>query len=184
MKRLLAMLLLLAACSGEQPAPQAEVPAKPKTPPPPTVAQAREILANAPELGEFEFTHAGFSLPMDKALRNEPANDAVKRLSKAQWIALDGDGRVILTPKSRDDKRFLVRPNGVLDIVPLAKKELGDVTAVRPNPDGTAAADFAWTWIPNEVGQSLKERYEGTQNATATLMWDGTNWIVLRIERP
>ena len=42
---------------------------------------------------------------------------------------MDTNGDISLTDKSRSDKRFLMRPNGLLDIVPLAKKEMGDVTA-------------------------------------------------------
>ena len=96
---------------------------------------------------------------------------------------MDGSGKVVLTGKSKSDKRFLVRPNGILDIVPLAKKELGEVTAVRMNDDGTAAADFTWTWVPNEVGRTFADRYAGTQQATATLIHDGTSWSILGIKR-
>lgn len=144
---------------------------------------AREIIANAPVLGEFEFTHAGYSLPMEKSMRHAAANDVATKLAKAKWIALDGSGKISLTSKASSDKRFLVRANGILDIVPLAKKEMSEVTAVRANPDGTAEADFTWTWVPNEIGALLADRYAGTQKSTATLMWDGTNWTVLSIRR-
>ena len=182
MKRLLGIALLLAACSAETPAPPPE-PEKPKTPPPPSVAEARELIANAGAFGEFEFTNAGYSLPMEKSMRHEAANDVAAKLAKAKWIALDGSGKVSLTPKASSDKRFLARANGILDIVPLAKKEMGDVTAVRANPDGTASGDFTWTWVPNEIGALLADRYAGTQKSTATLMWDGTSWTVLSVRR-
>lgn len=180
MKRLLAMAVLLAACGAEPPAPPAP---KPTIPPPPTAAQARELIANAGVFGEFEFTNAGYSLPMEKALRHAAANDAAAKLAKAKWIAIDGGGKLTLTPRATSDKRFLARANGILDIVPLAKKEMGEVTAVRANPDATAAADFTWTWVPNEIGALFAERYAGTQKSTATLMWDGTAWTVLSITR-
>ena len=79
--------------------------------------------------------------------------------------------------KAKEDKRFLVRPNGTLDVVPLAKKELVSIDAVRGE-----RVDFTWKWIPNEVGALLKDRFAGDQKATATLLWDGTTWTVLRIE--
>lgn len=182
MRRALFALLFL-ACSAEQPATTTTVAEKPKAAPPPTAQQARELIANAPDFGEFEFTDAAYSLPMERSIRNEPAEAAAKALAKAGWIAVDGSGKVVLTGKSKSDKRFLVRPNGILDIVPLAKKELGEVTAVRMNDDGTAAADFTWTWVPNEVGRTFAERYAGTQQATATLIHDGTSWSILGIKR-
>ena len=182
MKRFLALALLVAACSAETPAPP-PAPEKPKTPPPPSAADARERIADAGAFGEFEFTNAGYSLPMEKSMRHAAANEVAAKLAKAKWIALDRSGKVSLTSKSSSDKRFLVRANGILDIVPLAKKEMGEVTAVRANPDGTASADFTWTWIPNEIGALLADRYAGTQKSTATLMWDGTDWTVLSVRR-
>lgn len=168
------LALLLVACAGEPPAVE-----KPKAPPPrpPTAAEARELIAGSGALGEFEFTEAAVSLPMQRA------DAAAEKLAKAGWITIGGDGAIELTGKAKADKRFLPRPNGILDIVPLAKKEMGDVSAVRGNADGTADADFTWTWKPNEVGQVFAERYAGTQNATATLLHDGTSWSVLSIRR-
>lgn len=181
MKRLAGLLLvLLAACSHEAPAPAA--PEKPAAPPPPTAAQAREVIANAPELGEFEFTHAAYSLPIEKSMRHAAASDVAAKLAKAKWITLDGKGRVALTAKAKSDKRFLERANGIVDIVPLAKKEMGDVTAVRANADGTVTADFTWTWVPNEIGALLAEQYAGTQQSNATLMWNGTTWSLVSIQ--
>ena len=88
--------------------------------------------------------------------------------------------------KGEGDKRFLVRPNGYLDIVPLAKKELLDVTAVRKTPEG-AEADIAWRWIPNEVGASftsgrVKERFDATHHATVKTRDFGSGWAVMLIE--
>ncbi|HET8798182.1 MAG TPA: hypothetical protein VFO89_10870 [Thermoanaerobaculia bacterium] len=187
MKRaLLALLLLLAACRSEQPATTttAEAP-RPRTPPP-SVAEARALIANSGELSEFEFTSAAFTTPVDLAMASEPVRASASELADAGWIAIRG-GKVELTAKSRDDKRFLMRANGILDVVPLAKKEMGDVTAVRANADGTAAADFTWRWAANEVGSAFRTgalagRFAAPRASTATLIWDGTSWSVLKIE--
>ncbi len=183
MRRALIALLLLAACSKEQPATTTET-AVAKTSPP-SVAQARELLTKAPELSEHEFTHAGWTAPVAVSSMSAPVREEARDLAAAGWISLEGE--IGLTEKSRGDKRFLMRENGLLDVVPLAKKEMGDVTAVRENTDGTVAVDFNWKWIPNEVGTSFRkglihDRFAALQDSTATLMWDGTNWIVLKIE--
>ncbi|HKO56705.1 MAG TPA: hypothetical protein VJ276_12580, partial [Thermoanaerobaculia bacterium] len=73
------------------------------------------------------------------------------------------------------DKRFLVRQNGTLDVVPLARKELIAVQAV--NGDKVA---FTWRWVPNDVGKALQFD-ETEQRATAELYWDGEKWAVLKI---
>ncbi len=194
MKRALVFaLLFLAACGGpheksvEKPiTPQSDTSA-PATPAPPNAQQARELIASSAELGEYEFTNAGFTTPVAAKTMSEPVRQSVKELAEAGWLAVDSTGDVALTDKSRNDKRFLLRPNGLLDIVPLAKKEMGDVTAVRKNPDGTATVDFTWRWIANEVGASFKtgvvhDRFAAQQDGRATLIWDGTSWSVLKIE--
>jgi hypothetical protein len=188
MKRLVPLLALLAACSGE-PAPPATPAAetRPKTPPPPSVADARTLIADSAELGEYQFTNAAVSIPVAGSSMSDPVRAMARELAAAKWIALDGAGDVMLTERARNDKRFLLRANGILDIVPLAKKEMGDVTVVTPQPDGTAAADFTWRWIPNEVGAVFKsgpvhDRFAESHEARATLIWDGTSWSVLSIE--
>src|SRR5690242_19384563 len=186
MKRALAVLVLLAACSQEKPIEQA-APAKPAAPPPPSAAQARELIASSADFGEFEFTNAGYTTPTSGAAMNEPQRAAAKELAQAGWLTLDKTGDIALSEKSRSDKRFLLRPNGLLDIVPLAKKEMGDVTAVRGNPDNTVTVDFTWRWIANEVGEAFKtgpvhDRFAAPQDGRATLMWDGTGWMILKIE--
>lgn len=192
MKRICAVaLLLLAACGGsdEQPiADQSTAATKGATPPPPPSAQqAREMIASSAEFGEYEFTNAGFTTPTSGAMMSEPVRQSVRELAAAGWLAIDGAGDVALTDKSRNDKRFLLRQNGLLDIVPLAKKEMGDVTGVRASPDGTAVVDFTWRWIANEVGTAFKtglvaDRFAAQQDGRATLIWDGTSWSVLKIE--
>ena len=189
MKRVLTIaLLLLAACGGsdEKPIPaQSTTTAAPA--PPPSAQQAREMIANSAEFGEYEFTNAGFTTSVSGATMSEPVRQSVRELAAAGWLALDPTGDIALTEKSRNDKRFLLRPNGLLDIVPLAKKEMGDVTAVRANSDGTTTVDFTWRWIPNEVGAAFKtglvhDRFAAQQDGRATLIWDGTSWSVLKIE--
>jgi hypothetical protein len=187
MKRFLLALVLLTACRGaEEPATTSSAPATPSKQPPPTIAEAREMIGSSAELSEFEFTNAAFTTPVELANASEPVRASAKELAAAGWISVDG-GRVALTGKSRGDKRFLMRDNGILDVVPLAKKEMGDVTAVHANPDGTATADFTWKWVANEVGTAFKtgalyERYSTPRSSKATLIWDGTSWSVLKIE--
>lgn len=157
----------------------------PQTSPPPTAAEAREIIANSPELSEHQFTNAGWTAPINPGLMSAPVRDEARDLAAAGWISFENE--IGLTEKSRGDKRFVLRPNGLLDVVPLAKKEMGAVIATRNNADGTIAAGFDWKWIPNEVGSSFKkgpvhDRFAAPQRSTATLMWDGTSWIVLKIE--
>lgn len=159
------VLLLLAACAAPEPKPaqtsSAGAPAK-QTIPPPSAADAQRIIAASAEFSDYEFTNASVTLPMKAPLPPYLAGEA------------------------KGDKRFLVRPNGYVDIVPLASKELTGVTSVTPNSDGTVSADMTWTWIPNEVGSAfargpLHDRYAAPQKATARLMWDGSAWTVLRI---
>lgn len=182
-------LVLLAACGGsdENPIADQSTSTAPAPPPPPSPQQARELIANSPDFGEYEFTNAGFTTPTSGATMSEPVRQSVKELAAAGWLAIDGAGDVALTDKSRSDKRFLLRPNGLLDIVPLAKKEMGDVTGVRANPDNTVAVDFTWRWIANEVGSAFKtglvaDRFAAQQDGRATLMWDGTSWTILQFE--
>jgi hypothetical protein len=187
MKRAIAILLLLAACSSdEKPIADAQ-PQQPAATPPPTAQQARDVIANSPAFSEYEFTNAGFTMPVSGVAMSEPVRQSVRELAAAGWIMLENTGDIALTDKSRGDKRFLLRENGLLDIVPLAKKEMGTVTNVSAQSDGTVIAAFSWRWIPNEIGTAFKtgpvfDRYATDQEGQATLMWDGTNWTVLKIE--
>ena len=185
MRAFLSFALLLAlACGGQEPATTqtaAAQPSPPPLPPPPAADAARDLVARSPEFSEYQFTFAAYSLPMQQSGRNAPAREAARALAKAGWLGIDGAGTVVLTAKAKNDKRFLVRPNGVVDIVPLARKEMLGVEAVRAAEDGAPLVDFRWRWEPNEVGRLFGDRYAGEQRATATLMWDGSAWSVLRV---
>ncbi|HEY0157531.1 MAG TPA: hypothetical protein VGF28_09625 [Thermoanaerobaculia bacterium] len=187
MKRTLAIALLLAACSNEPAPPTTTAAEKATTPPAPNAQQARQLIEASPALSEHEFTNAAVSIAVSGAVMSEPVRQQAKQLAAAGWIDFDGAGDIMLNDKSRSDKRFLLRENGILDVVPLARKQMGEVSAVRPNEDGTVGVDFTWRWIPNEVGTAftsgiVHDRFAATQNAIATLMWDGTNWTVLKID--
>jgi hypothetical protein len=182
MRRLFVIALLLAACGQEQPATTTTTETTAPQVTPPSIDDARKIIQSSMEFGEFQFTDAAYSLPVSHSAMNDPQRAAARDLQTAGWITLDG-GDVMLSDKARADKRFLLRPNGILDIVPLAKKEMGEVQAVRANPDGTAAADFTWHWLANEVGGAfLRNQFEGTRNATATLFRENGEWKVLKID--
>lgn len=182
---LLLLLAVAAACGGgsEQTSTstQPPTPPKPAAPPPPSPDEARTLIANSPEFSEFQFTHAAYTLPMQHPAMHDEARKVARDLRRAGWISIDGAGTVVLSPKARDDKRFLVRQNGVVDIVPLARKELVAVDAVTPGADAAPQVDFRWHWIPNEIGRLFGDRYAGEQRARATLIWDGTRWSVLRV---
>jgi hypothetical protein len=181
------MLFLLSfACSQEKPAPPPQLVKAPALPPP-TAEQARAIIAESSDFSEYEFTNAAITLPLSAALMNEEMKAEARDLERAGWLRVRG-GAVELTAKAKSDRRFLVRQNGYVDVVPLAKKVFGQVTAVRANRDGTADADFTWSWSPNEIGAALKsgsahDRYAAPQQATARLTNDGAAWSVLRITR-
>ena len=181
-------LLLALACSGGEPATETAPAAETVTPaaaPLPTADEAKGLIAGSAEFGDFDFsTGSSFSLPLDASKFNEPARAGAADLEKGGWIRIEG-GRVVLA-KGEGDKRFLVRPNGYLDIVPLAKKELLEVTGVRKTEEG-AEADIAWRWIPNEVGAAftsgtVKERFDATHHATVKMRDFGSGWAVMLIE--
>ena len=182
-------IVLMTACGSpesQKATTTAPPPPKPQVAPP-SAQEAKQIIGSSPEFSDYEFTNAAFTLPMKRTAMIGPAAQSANDLVRAGWIDIPSD-TVALTTKSRGDKRFLVRPNGFLDIVPIAKKELGDVIAVRPNADGTVSADFNWRWIPNEVGKAfrggpVRERFDAEQHATAVLMHDAGGWSVLRIDK-
>jgi len=177
MRRLLLILLFVACAKPEAPA----APKKAATlPAPPTAAAAQALIANGPELGDYQFTHAAFTFAQKKSAMSPAMIGGANKLASAKWIRIEGDD-FVLTEKAKSDKRFLARPNGFIDVVPLAKKEMIGVTGVRQQPDGTVLADFTWKWVPNEIGTALGLPPAGDQKATAKLMWDGTNWMVLSI---
>lgn len=177
-------LVLLAACSHEPSAPppaSSNAEAKAAAPAPPSAEEAKALIANSAEFSEYEFTNAATTLPLQKSAMNAPGQQLAAELKAAGWIRIEGSGAVVLTDKAKKDPRILVRPNGFVDLVPLAKKELTNVTAVRG-----ADVDFDWKWIPNDLGAAIRsgavhDRYAAPQHATATLIHDGAAWSVLRI---
>lgn len=191
MTRIAILLLaaLTAACGGGTEQANQQPPttssAQPIIHPPPSLAEAKAIIDESGTLGEFEFTKAAVTVPMQKSAMNEPQLAAAEQLVKAGWIAFDGSGAVVLA-KAQDDKRFLVRPNGFLDVVPVAKKEMGDVTAIRPLTAGEAEAEFTYRWVPTEVGTAFTsgpvfDLFAQPVRAKATLFWDGSTWSVMRV---
>lgn len=182
----LVLALLLAACSGEKTEAPGQA-AKPAVPDPPAASALQEQLASSADFAEYQFTNASITIPVDAPLMNESARDASRQLASENWVRIDENGNVGLTEKSGSDKRFVLRPNGMLDIVPLAKKQMGQAGEVVRNPDGTISLEFTWTWNRNEVGQALTsgmvhDRLEGEQKARATFIWDGSGWMILKIE--
>lgn len=190
MRRVEIAFLLVIALTGCGRPEAAKSPAKTATSPrpavaPPTTAEAQSIVAGSSDFGEYQFTNAAYTLPLSRPAMNEPAQEAAADLKRAGWIAFSGDS-VVLTAKAKGDKRWLVRPNGFVDIVPLAKKEFVSVDAVRSNPDGGVSVDFTWDWVPNEIGSAfhsgpVHDRFSGPQQATATLIRSGDAWMILRI---
>jgi hypothetical protein len=184
-----ALALLTAGCGQPESKPlvtTATATVKPAAAPP-NAEEARELINTSGEFSEYEFTHAAYTLPMAKAAMNPEALKAAADLKAAGWIRFDGGGRMVLTEKAKNDKRWLVRANDVVDLVPLGRKEVDKVTTFRPLPDGKIEADFDWHWITNEVGSAFQsgpvhDRYAGHDlHATATLMHEGSSWTVLKI---
>ncbi|MGH9458685.1 MAG: hypothetical protein ACRD2J_13725 [Thermoanaerobaculia bacterium] len=172
------------ACGGVEEERAVDATAAEAPAPPPSPEDARELIAYSAAFGDYRFsTESSFSLPLDASRFNEPARQGAEDLEVAGWIDIR-DGRVVLA-KGEGDRRFLVRPNGFVDIVPLAKKEMLEVTSVSP-VDGKVEVDFTWRWIPNDVGASftrglVKERFDAMRHATATLQDFGSGWEVLII---
>lgn len=186
MRRLLIALLVFAACSPEKPADDNTIVATaPKRPAAPAAPEAEALIKGSMEFGEYQFTNAGWTAPVSGATMSEPVRAEAKQLAAAGWVGFDGAGDLMLTEKARNDRRFLLRSNGILDVVPLAKKEFGAVEAVRDR-EGQVTVDFTWTWVPNEVGQAFKsgathDRYAAPQKATAELTHDGSKWVIVQI---
>ena len=189
MKVMAVLLGLMVVACGERPAAPTQNAGGPKPAPapaaPPTLEEARALLAGSAEFSEYQFTNAAYTLPLSRQAMNAPALEVANQLKAQKWIGFDGDGNVVLTQKATADRRFLVRPNGVVDIVPLARKELLGVDGVVPGAE--PAVDFRWKWVPNEIGSAVKtgtlaERYRGEKRARATLLRSGQAWTVLKIE--
>jgi hypothetical protein len=186
-------VLVLAACGGgrkEAPAANDSIAAAPTDPLPPlpSAEEARALIEGSQEFSEFEFVNVAWTMPMSRSQMNEPALAGARDLLASGWIQFEGD-QVVLTDKAKADRRFLARPNGFLDVVPLAKKELTEVSTPSMAEDGNARARFCFRWIANEVGSSfrsgmLAERFSLPHCGTAELQPDGGGgWEVLLLTR-
>ena len=178
-------MVLVAACNAPEQRTTG-TPAAPATVAPPSSQEAKQVITSSQDWSEYQFTNAAVTIPMNRSAMNGVTAQMASELVQAGWIDMPGD-TVVLTAKSASDKRFIARPNGFLDMVPVAKKEFGDVFAMRPNADGSYSADFNWRWIPNEVGQSFKEvpirkQFDAVQTATAVLKHSSDGWSVSRID--
>lgn len=176
-------------CGGDQrePATAAAAAPTPRALALPSPQEAAKLIEEAPEFGDFQFTYASWSVPLKREALNENTRKTVDELRSAGWLGYDGDGDVVLSAKAQNDRRFLVRPNGTVDIVPLAKKELVSVESVEPAPQDQALVTFMWKWLPNEVGSALKsglihQQLNTPHRATAKLMRSGDAWMLLNIE--
>ncbi|MHB0969750.1 MAG: hypothetical protein ACYC7A_16190 [Thermoanaerobaculia bacterium] len=186
--------LILAGCGGasESPGPATETAAAPASAAPPSVAlpsaaDAAKIIGDSAEWSDYQFTYSSWSFQLGTPIAHPTTRQLAEDLATAGWLRVTPDGMIELTAKAKSDKRFLVRSNNSLDIVPMAKKELVGVTSVDANSDGTARADVRWKWVANEVGSSfrsgfIKERYDAPQVAIATLEPAESGWKVRSVE--
>ena len=167
--------LLVVACGGSEP-PQVDDSTASATvtsnAPLPSPAEAAELITASQPFGDYHFTYSSWTFPLDRPVTHETQLVLARELEKGGWLTVE-DGRIALTDKGRSDKRFLERPNGSLDIVPLAKKEIIEVSAIERSDDG-ARALVRWRWVPNEVGEaftagSIRERFASEHLATVTL---------------
>jgi hypothetical protein len=186
----LSLLLLAPGCEKHEP-PVAATETRAATPKlaPPSVAQAVLVIRESPEFGDFHFTDAAVSIPVEGASRHGEQSLDAGALIQDGWLA--GKADLELTDRARNDRRFIIRPNRVLDVVPLAKKELLEVVSVLDNHDGTVAVTFNWHWLPNEIGRAFPPRSllgrrfrQPSYRAVATLQNDGHVWSVRKIAIP
>lgn len=185
-------LTLVTAC----PAPESATPAADTDPasavasqtPPPAPAAAKELIAASQPFGDFQFTYSSWTFPLDREVTHEAQLAMARDLEKEGWLRLR-DGRVELTEKARQDKRFLNRSNVSVDIVPLARKEITEVSSVEPAEDG-ARAIVRWRWIPNEIGAAFtsgpaKERFDQEQISEVILRESSPgSWEVWSVRDP
>lgn len=182
------VLSFVAACSSETSsnAPTAET-KQTQVIAPPSPETAGELIAASPEFSEYMFTRTAYSLPMQGSQLKGAAREAAEDLEKGGWILIDPSGNLVIAGKSADDKRFIVRENGSLDIVPLAKKEFVSIDGFGNDDEGDVTIEFTWRWLPNEVAGAFERgkiatRFVGDQKARATVYpaRDGS-WKIMRI---
>lgn len=182
------LLAFLVACGGEktettQPAAGSQASASKSSLPPPTPTEAKDIIANSAEWSDFMFTSGTWTIPTSTAGMHEKTKAMTDQLVDAGWIRYE-QSEVILTDKGFNDKRFVMRPNNVIDIMPLATKSILDVTKIEPGDE--PKVHFTWRWKPNEIGASLEsgmfaDRFAKTFKATATLYRVKDKWSVFSV---
>ncbi|MBW3563589.1 MAG: hypothetical protein KY459_02580 [Acidobacteria bacterium] len=189
---LLAALLIpsLIACGGGETtseAPSSEPEPESASRELPSEEELATLIASSPEFGQYQFSNAAFTIPMKTEYLGDSVRAIAQDLARTGWIGFDSQGNVVITQRALRDGRFIVRPNDNLDIVPLARKQFGEVLAVGENASGDPTVDFSWRWIPNEIGavfQSgpLYDRFNTTNYARATLLETSSGWEVLMFE--
>lgn len=181
--------LIIAGCGEipEAPKAPANAPAAAPAVAPPTKAEATQIVGDSAEWSDYQFTYSSWSFQLGTPVAHPTTRQLVDDLVVAGWLRMTKGGVVELTERAKTDKRFLVRANNSLDIVPMAAKELVGVTSIKSEPDGAARAEVRWKWVPNDVGASfrsgfIKERYDAPQVAVATLERANGAWRVRKVE--
>jgi hypothetical protein len=187
---LLLILALLAGCGGGETGTSSETNAPEAAAEPvqlPSPEEAQKVIASSPAWSDHQFSQAAWSLPLGQPIAHPTTMSIAKDLESSGWLVVDGTDRVVLTDRAMRDKRFLVRENNVVEMVPLARKEIDEVTDVRAGDGGEIEADIRWRWVANEIGASfrsgfLKERYEAPQLSTARMRRAGESWAVITVE--
>lgn len=152
--------------------------------PDPSMDEAKALIESSPTFGTYQFSKDAVSIPLQKSLLTDANREATEDLVKAGWLRFHRD-EILLTPKAKKDKRFLVRDNGFVDVVPLAKKELVSVDAIGHDQEGSPTVEFTWHWIPNDIAKAfhgkLATRFSSTYHARATLLEMNGKWDILTI---
>src|SRR3954469_15461668 len=103
MKRIAAILVLLAVSCGspeQQTTTTTATIAAPTPPAPaPSAQDAKQLIAASPEFSDYEFTNAAFTLPMKRSGMAGQMAESAHDLVRGGWIDIPSDA-VALTPKS------------------------------------------------------------------------------------
>ena len=143
-----------------------------------------QIVGESPEWSDYESPSSAWSFAIDVKAINPLVRANADDLAKAGWIVI-GKERVTLSDKARTDPRFLTRPNGFIDVVPIAKKEIASVD-LNTKSGEVVICDLTWTWRANEVGSAfvsdpLHAKLTSPQYATVELRPYKGRWGVWEI---